>query len=89
MFKVDITDNSNINSTHESIYIYGKNSLLNELESHSILINHNCRAGHCGACVATIVSGSVQHGDSLYPLDNGEILLCQARPVTDIAIIVK
>jgi ferredoxin len=85
MFKVDITTEL----ATESLYIYGEKSLLNELEARSILINHSCRAGHCGACVATIKSGSVSHHQSLYPLSNNEILLCQARPTTDITIIVK
>lgn len=89
MFKVEVINQSNLTPSTEHLYVNGKNSLLSELEERSILINHNCRAGHCGACIASIISGSVVHNNSLYPLNNGEILLCQARPKTDIVIIVK
>jgi ferredoxin/3-ketosteroid 9alpha-monooxygenase subunit B len=85
MFKVDITSNL----SKDSVFVYGEKSLLKELEDRSILINHSCREGHCGSCIATIISGSVTHNGNLYPLNTNEILLCMARPTTDITIIVK
>lgn len=83
MFKISI---SRENLADEYIFVYGEKSLLTELEERSILLNHNCRAGHCGACIATITSGQVTHNKCLYPLNDGEILICQARPVTDVSI---
>lgn len=48
---------------------------------------HSCREGHCGSCVATVVSGEVDMAtcDILEPADlaEGLILGCQARPRTD------
>lgn len=48
---------------------------------------HSCREGHCGSCVATLVSGEVamEPQEILAPEDlaEGLILGCQARPVTD------
>ena len=47
----------------------------------------SCREGHCGSCVATVISGRVemQSCDILEAEDlaEGLILGCQARPVTD------
>jgi ferredoxin len=48
---------------------------------------HSCREGHCGSCVATVLSGRVEMAscDLLTPEDlrDGLILGCQARPVSD------
>ena len=48
---------------------------------------HSCREGHCGSCVATVISGRVEMRscDILEPADlaEGLILGCQARPATD------
>nr|CRL66731.1 ferredoxin [Mycolicibacterium komanii] len=48
---------------------------------------HSCREGHCGSCVATVVSGEVDMAtcEILEPDDlaEGLILGCQARPVSD------
>ena len=50
-------------------------------------VPHSCREGHCGSCVATLISGEVDiaPNDVLGPEDveEGLILGCQARPVTD------
>lgn len=50
-------------------------------------VPHSCREGHCGSCVATVVSGRVEMAqcDILEPDDlaEGLILGCQARPVSD------
>jgi ferredoxin len=48
---------------------------------------HSCREGHCGSCVATVISGRVEMGScdilAAEDLAEGLILGCQARPVTD------
>jgi 3-ketosteroid 9alpha-monooxygenase subunit B len=47
----------------------------------------SCREGHCGACAVVLKKGEVEMAvnDVLEPsdLDEGLILACQARPVTD------
>ncbi len=83
MFKIDI---DSINGKSESLYVYGEQSILTELEDHNILINHSCRQGHCGSCILQLLKGDVTHQDCLVPLSQGEILACQAKPITDIKI---
>ncbi|CAC9544200.1 Flavodoxin reductases (ferredoxin-NADPH reductases) family 1 [uncultured Candidatus Thioglobus sp.] len=83
MFKIDV---NNVNGKTESLYVYGEQSILTELEEHSILISHSCRQGHCGSCILQLLKGDVLHQDCLVPLSHGEILACQAKPITDIEI---
>ena len=82
MFRVEILNKENI----DVIYIYGQKPLLTELEENSILLNHNCRAGHCGMCTVILVKGEVVHKKAIFPLNSNEILTCQAKPLTDIII---
>ncbi|OBI19728.1 ferredoxin [Mycobacterium sp. E2327] len=62
-------------------------SLVDTLLDARIDVPHSCREGHCGSCVATVLSGEVDMvgGDVLGPQDRAEglILCCQARPVSD------
>jgi ferredoxin len=47
---------------------------------------HSCREGHCGSCVATLISGEVEMDTceilGTEDIAEGLILGCQARPVT-------
>jgi ferredoxin len=86
MFKIDV---DNINGKTESLYVYGDESILTELEANNILVNFNCRQGHCGSCILKLVKGDVTHQDCLVPLSPGEILACRSRPITDIKITSK
>lgn len=83
MFKVEV---DNINGKTESFYVYGENSILSELENHNVLVDYSCRQGHCGSCILQLLSGDVEHQECLVRLSPGEILACQAKPVTDIKI---
>jgi ferredoxin len=62
-------------------------SLVDTMLDARIDVPHSCREGHCGSCVATLVSGQVDMvgGDVLGPEDRAEglILCCQARPLSD------
>ncbi len=62
-------------------------TLVNTLLDAGIDVPHSCREGHCGSCVATVISGRVAmtECDILEPEDlaEGLILGCQARPVSD------
>ncbi|CAC9463358.1 2Fe-2S iron-sulfur cluster-binding protein [bacterium endosymbiont of Bathymodiolus sp. 5 South] len=86
MFKIDV---DNINGKTESLYVFGEQSILTELEDNQILLNHSCRQGHCGLCILQLLSGDVMHQDCLVPLSRGEILACQARPISDIKVSVR
>ena len=86
MFRIDV---DNINGKTESLYVYGDESILTELEANNILVNYSCRQGHCGSCILQLVSGDVIHQECLVPLSKGEILACQSKPVTDIKITAK
>ena len=86
MFRIDV---DNINGKTESLYVFGDESILTELEAHNVLINYSCRQGHCGSCILKLVDGEVVHQECLVPLSKGEILACQSKPTTDIKITIK
>ena len=86
MFRIDV---DNINGKTESLYVFGDESILTELEAHNVLINYSCRQGHCGSCILKLVEGDVLHQQCLVPLSEGEILACQSKPTTDIKITIK
>jgi len=86
MFRIDV---DNINGKTESLYVFGDESILTELEAHNVLINYSCRQGHCGSCILKLVEGDVLHQECLVPLSDGEILACQSKPTTDIKITIK
>ncbi|MBV9089140.1 MAG: 2Fe-2S iron-sulfur cluster binding domain-containing protein [Mycobacteriaceae bacterium] len=62
-------------------------TLVDTLLDAGVDVPHSCREGHCGSCVATLISGEVDiaPNDVLGPEDvaDGLMLGCQARPVTD------
>jgi len=86
MLRIDV---DNINGKTESLYVFGDESILTELEAHNVLINYSCRQGHCGSCILKLVDGEVLHQECLVPLSEGEILACQSKPTTDIKITIK
>ena len=86
MFRIDV---DKINGKTESLYVFGDESILTELEAHNVLINYSCRQGHCGSCILKLVEGDVLHQECLVPLSEGEILACQSKPTTDIKITIK
>ena len=62
-------------------------SLLAFAEDQGLKPAFSCRAGICGTCVSSIVSGDVSYfEDPLEDLDEGELLLCCSRPKTAIVL---
>lgn len=61
--------------------------LLDVLVAKGIEAPFSCREGHCGACATTLARGEVEMetNDVLEAedLDEGLILACQARPLSD------
>jgi len=53
---------------------------------------HSCRAGRCASCKSRLLSGSVEYPNGTPPgitaaeMARGEVLLCQARPRSDLRI---
>ncbi len=53
---------------------------------------HSCRAGRCASCKSRLLSGRIEYPDGLPPgitsaeIARGEVLLCQARPRSDLRI---
>ena len=84
MYKVKVQYRNDV----DEVMLPGEQSLLSELEERNILANHNCRQGHCGLCMAVLRSGEVEHIQVLYPLSQGEILLCSAKAIADISIVI-
>jgi ferredoxin len=76
-----------LDGTRHSLRWPRDKSLVDTMLDAGIDVPHSCREGHCGSCVATVVSGQVDMDscDILEPGDlaDGLILGCQARPVSD------
>ena len=89
MFKILIDEPNNEQKKQHTVYIYGDRSLLSELEDEHIMLNHNCRQGHCGRCILNLVHGEVRHQESLVPLAQGEILACQCMPTSDLHVAMR
>jgi hypothetical protein len=58
-----------------------------------IPLPHSCRAGRCASCKAKLLAGEIAYPDGVLPpgivaaeAARGEVLLCQARPRTDLRI---
>ena len=70
----------------------GENVLAAALAA-GIPLPHSCRAGRCATCKARLLSGNVDYPDDKLPpgivaseAARGEVLLCQARPRSDLRI---
>jgi ferredoxin len=76
-----------LDGTRHSLRWPRDQSLVDTMLDAGIDTPHSCREGHCGSCVATVVSGRVDMStcEILEPEDlaDGLILGCQARPVSD------
>ena len=64
--------------------------ILDAAESNGISIPFSCRAGTCGTCIASILSGSVDQSGQTYLNDDhiasGCILTCVSYPLSDLSI---
>ncbi|PSU25653.1 flavodoxin [Photobacterium phosphoreum] len=65
-------------------------TLLEQAETAGIGLNYSCRAGFCGVCKVTLISGQVEQPDvpALLPQERqqGKVLACCCIPKTDIKI---
>jgi CDP-4-dehydro-6-deoxyglucose reductase len=70
----------------------GENVLAAALAA-GIPLPHSCRAGRCATCKARLLSGEIAYPDDELPpgivaseAARGEVLLCQARPRSDLRV---
>lgn len=66
---------------------HSKGSLLDLVEEEGIEVESSCRSGNCGMCVQRLVRGSVDYENPIEcEIEEGEVVLCVARPTSDIAL---
>jgi len=71
----------------KAIWSSGSGSLLDLAEECGISPEYGCRYGACEACSANLISGQVDHDENVAQLKtSNSILLCSARPSSDIEI---
>ena len=69
----------------------GENVLTAALAA-GIPLPYSCRAGRCASCKAKLLAGKIEYPAGLPPgitpaeAERGEVLLCQARPRSDLSI---
>lgn len=57
-----------------------------------IRIPHSCRAGRCASCKSRLLAGRIEYPEGTPPgitaaeIARGEVLLCQARPRSDLVV---
>jgi ferredoxin len=60
-----------------------------------IAIPYSCRAGRCASCRSRLISGSIESPEGTPPgitaaeIARGDVLLCQARPRSDLVLEVR
>jgi len=65
----------------------GKRSVLELADACDIPTRWSCRTGVCHTCVTPLLSGEIAYSpDPLEPPADGEVLICCARPGTDIVL---
>jgi ferredoxin len=67
-------------------------SVLGAVLAAGIRLPHGCRAGRCASCKSKLIAGRVEYPDGPPPgitadeIARGEVLLCQARPRSDLVV---
>jgi CDP-4-dehydro-6-deoxyglucose reductase len=73
----------------------GQNVLAAALAA-GIALPYSCRAGRCATCKARLIDGVIEYPDGKLPpgivateAAKGEVLLCQARPRSDLRVLTR
>ena len=68
----------------------GSAPLLDDALQRGLNLNFGCRMGSCGMCCARLVEGSVDQSSQVFLTDEqmrqGFVLMCQARPLSDVVV---
>lgn len=68
----------------------GKAPVLDDALGRGATLNFGCRMGSCGMCCARLLEGRVDQSTQIFlsdeQVEQGFVLLCQARPLSDIVV---
>jgi ferredoxin len=74
------------------IAVHADENVLGAALAAGIRLPHSCRAGRCASCKSKLVAGQVEYPGGPPPgitpeeIARGEVLLCQARPRSDLVV---
>ncbi len=78
------------NRDNASYQVDGRRTLLASLRDEGIDLPYGCKYGACITCAAKLISGEVDQRTQVAlnnrQIDNGYIILCVARPQSDITL---
>jgi CDP-4-dehydro-6-deoxyglucose reductase, E3 len=88
----DTTYNVRIDPGGHQIRVRADENVLGAALAAGIRLPHSCRAGRCASCKSKLVAGKVEYPAGAPPgitpdeIARGEVLLCQARPLSDLVV---
>jgi ferredoxin len=88
----DETYNVRVDPGGHQVRVRADENVLGAVLAAGIRMPHSCRAGRCASCKSKLVAGRVEYPDGPPPgitaeeIARGEVLLCQARPRSDLVI---
>ena len=78
------------NRDGETFDVNSKRPILDSLRDHGVDLPFGCKYGGCITCAAKLISGKVDQKRQVAlnnrQINDGYIILCVARPITDITI---
>ena len=75
-----------------TLHVSGDASVLEAALAAGLNLPHSCKSGHCSSCRALLKSGEIRYpagrplGLTEQEARTGHVLLCQARPVSDLVV---
>jgi CDP-4-dehydro-6-deoxyglucose reductase len=88
----DETYNVRVDPGGHNVRVRADENVLGAVLAAGIRMPHSCRAGRCASCKSKLVAGRVEYPDGPPPgitpeeIARGEVLLCQARPRSDLVV---
>jgi CDP-4-dehydro-6-deoxyglucose reductase, E3 len=78
-----------------TLRVAGTQAVLDAALAAGLNLPHSCKSGHCGSCRARLVGGETRYpngrplGITALEEAGGQVLLCQARPLSDLTVEVR